>query len=96
MKHRKRLNFAVHSKFHIALVACEAILMEPFPISIEKRIARGLERLQCRGMLVTHLGGGKITLVCTNKDPNECALAIAATKTVPGVAEVKIQNGKPS
>ena len=90
------MNFAVSSKFHIALVACEAIFMELFPISIEKRISRGLQRLNCHSIYVTHLGAGKITLVCTNKDANERALAIAAAKTVPGVTEVSMQNGKPS
>tara|TARA_R100000365_G_C2733888_1_gene63583 strand:- start:312 stop:602 length:291 start_codon:yes stop_codon:yes gene_type:complete len=96
VEHRKRLNFVVNSKFHIALVACEAVSMEPFPISIEKRIRRGLQRLNFHGIYATHLGAGKITLVCTNKDANERALAVAAAKTVPGVTEVSIQNGKPS
>tara|TARA_A100001391_G_scaffold203697_1_gene196773 strand:+ start:1491 stop:1781 length:291 start_codon:yes stop_codon:yes gene_type:complete len=94
VKHRKRLNFAVNSKFRIALVAHEAVPMVPFPMSIEKRIARGLERLQCGEIVATHLGGGKISLECTNQDANERAIAIAATKTVPGVTEVSIENGK--
>lgn len=68
--------------------------MEPFPMSIEKRITRGLERLDCHGIHVTHHGGGKIRLACNDKDANERALAIAATKTVPGVTEVSFMNGK--
>lgn len=67
--------------------------MEPFPMSIEKRITRGLQRLDCNDIQVTHHGGGKITLACSEKDANERALAIAATKTVPGVTEVSDPNG---
>ncbi len=51
--------------------------MEPFPMSIEERIARGLMRLDCNGIQVTHHSGGKITLACNDIHVNERALAIA-------------------
>lgn len=63
-------------------------------MSIEERIVRGLTRLDCNGIEVTHHGGGKITLACSDIHVNERALAIAATKTVPGVTDVSFQNGK--
>lgn len=66
----------------------------PFPISIEERITRGLTRLDCTGIEVTQHGGGKVTLSCSDQHANERALAIVATKTVPGVTEVSFQNGK--
>ena len=68
--------------------------MEKFSMSIEKRISRGLGRLNCDGIKVTHRGGGKIMLACSETDANERALVIAATKTTPGVTEVRFQNGK--
>ncbi len=92
MTHQERLNFADASWLHIALVAYEKLLMEPFTISIEQRITRVLQRLDCNGIQVTHHGGGMITLTCTDRNANKSALAIAATKTVPGVTEVSFQN----
>ncbi len=64
-------------------------------MSIEERITRGLTRLDCTGIKVTHHGGGKVALACSDQHANERALVIAATKTVPGVTEVSFQNGKP-
>ncbi|TWU39436.1 hypothetical protein Poly41_22600 [Novipirellula artificiosorum] len=64
-------------------------------MSIEKRIIRGLQRLECNDIQVIHHGGGRITLVWSNKSANERALVVAATKTVPGVTEVNVENGKP-
>ena len=61
---------------------------------IEKRITHGLQRLDCNGIEVTHHGGGKVTLSSEDKHANERALAIAATRTVPGVTEVTFKNGK--
>lgn len=70
--------------------------MESFRLSIEIRVTRGLERLGCHDIHVTHDGEGKMTLACSDRDANERALVIAATKTVPGVTDVRFQYGKPS